>query len=714
MILSKELLLLLLTSVSSIQAGDSLPSSNVRIRQLRHVDEDINFQRILEPLILQQDDPVVAAKKEDGTKSPKLTKEPTKAPKLTKEPTKAPKLTKVPSAPSTKEPKLTKVPSAPSTKEPKSPTVKVKTSKAPSVPTVSTTEKPPGNGPTSSGSLTKEKTTKVPSATSSKSPTVKTKKTKKCKKDKTARQLHTNNIASSSSISVKVAQSRVSQYDDTRQRNTIVSAPAPAPLRTASRNLDDIYNYCDCNESKEFVGECDEEDNDNATTSPTVTPNSNNPATNNPATSPTVAPNSVGDTIDAPGFSPVEIPQPKSPACQALENGEIYNTGEEVEVEFSYEMYLATSTPNNATANSDLLEKNQGLLLDQMATVIVAYLLGCDVASNRKLTSPNIVGVQALVLGKPRQEQQRQLVIDGVDTSTVHTKNDEFECQQPIVGTVCNIMVGSVILYLNEETSEPSKESIADDSAIALEGVKKAMEEDTLIVGDIHHLKYMGMIVRSIKDKPKGPRDSETKGDGASAIGTELVAPEAAKSISAMGIALITMAAIGTALVGAVAVRKRQDSRLKTHEVFQDDESTIITKQTKASGNPGAYDFRDDDQHTVAMSTTSSATTNWRHTRGAHIQGEDDSVISSSNRGIIDDLRQIEEHGTNGDVYEDEFDSHDLVNVHHCTSLTCELCAPKNDTQFVSSLYQTSVQENLQSPSSLNQREYRTDDTVQF
>ena len=115
------------------------------------------------------------------------------------------------------------------------------------------------------------------------------------------------------------------------------------------------------------------------------------------------------------------------------------------------------------------------------------------------------------------------------------------------------------------------------------------------------------------------------------------------------------------------------------------------------------------DTDTEAMSTASS---NWRRARNGHVVGEGDSVSPAGDTGsIMDDLREAESKSLYGSpirsrgLYDDSRDGHD---VHHCQSVTCDICAQRKAPIFVPS----DSPEGYLSMRSPSNRNYQSNDTV--
>merc|ERR1712130_391787 len=94
------------------------------------------------------------------------------------------------------------------------------------------------------------------------------------------------------------------------------------------------------------------------------------------------------------------------------------------------------------------------------------------------------------------------------------------------------------------------------------------------------------------------------------------------------------------------------------------------------------------DDGTDVISVSTSASEKWRKKRAAHVMGEDDSVMSDAREGndIISDLEALERQNLYGIGklrkscnYGDLNKVTEALNVHKCTSATCQICNNKKN-----------------------------------
>lgn len=236
---------------------------------------------------------------------------------------------------------------------------------------------------------------------------------------------------------------------------------------------------------------------------------------------------------------------------------------------------------------------------------------------------------------------------------------------EPIVGDVidqcnppkedeqqCDLIEGNYRAYLRIENSL-TREAAAELILSTL--------EEIVLSGDILGMDDMGDIVQLAWGKGSiasmNPQQPISISLGEEPVNRPMITPT--------GISVIAAASVITIVFVYAASRKMKTSEIKTTENLIDDDASQLTSRGFLS------------EHTDNMSTSSSQ--KWRQDRDAHIVGEDDSVFSGTDN-IIQDLVMFE----NGQLSKNNLGGRaDALNVHSCTSATCNICRQKrNNPKF--------------------------------
>jgi hypothetical protein len=345
--------------------------------------------------------------------------------------------------------------------------------------------------------------------------------------------------------------------------------------------------------------------------------------------------------------------------------------------------YYEMVTDDGADVQS-ILESLDAILKERVSPIVVQCgdssnvstdIDGVDLASNTMAISPynarRMLESEKRFLGIEDSEE-RELQLDGVDLgkNDISVKND---CRRDVLvgeGENCNTYEGTYVLYIRE-----SGESMTDEQAISsVSGaIKDQMSgvDELSLVGLIDGLEALYFIGDAL------PSSTTTIGkltDGRDA--------NVKSSLSATGISLVSVGSLVTLLFLYAATRRRESYKVqRIEEVFEDDES-IFGK----NGQMGGTD------------NTSNGSDAWRATRSAHVLGEEDSVFSGDfeSDNIMHDLRVAEKrrlYGMGGKTRysqvgpreNDLGGTGDALNVHNCTSATCQICknAGPNSPTFV-------------------------------
>eukprot|EP00559_Dactyliosolen_fragilissimus_P004469 CAMPEP_0184871938 /NCGR_PEP_ID=MMETSP0580-20130426/41000_1 /TAXON_ID=1118495 /ORGANISM="Dactyliosolen fragilissimus" /LENGTH=857 /DNA_ID=CAMNT_0027374663 /DNA_START=184 /DNA_END=2757 /DNA_ORIENTATION=+ len=635
-----------------------------------------------------------STKHPSGTKSPDYTKSPsTKSPDYTKSPsskTKSPSTkspsTKSPStkSPSTKHPSGTKSPDytkSPSTKSPdytKSPSTKSPDyTKSPSTKSPDYTKSPSTKSP----DYTKSPSTKSPDYTKSPS----TKSPDYTKSPSTKSPDYTKSPSTKSPAYTKSPSSKT-KSPSTKSPST----KSPSTKSPITYNDDDVYDYqgVPLDERPNYNWEiCDAPTPVPSTPSPTTTP------TSGPTSTPTSAPTKT--PFSAPTPSPTKTPTqqpvlndlPPQPAwCKSLAEGEVYTTGLSSTVNYNYELLSSSSVGVDSAASS---------LDDSLGAALSSELIDCSVGSNRRLLihpgSNLIVSIQTKSISS-QKDKHRQLQIDGLDMGSPDTTTGiGCSVMSPDENQDCNRMSGDVIIYLRENSAESS---ISEASQQLLAAIKKVMVSGDLVDNTTGILgcvfiggSYPGMEGdNTTPSAPAGAASATTQGEGVKS------------GLTGAGVGIIAAAAFVAFAVLVVVVKRKQSSKISSRDYVEEEELSIFGKDLEDKNLYPSDTPMSDDKTDVMSTVSTNVSSAWRNSRGAHVYGEDDSVVSHIPDGssIVDDLRAAEGsrlHGISssrrsymGPHIDDNIgQSHIVHDVHACTSSTCELCAAQNRTAFLPS-----------------------------
>ena len=462
------------------------------------------------------------------------------------------------------------------------------------------------------------------------------------------------------------------------RRNKVVTSPGVTPV-SAPSGLNSATEYS-ASASPPPTVDCPEP-SPTGPSSPTEAPT---PISTVRETQPSAGVTQPPATTAAPTMAPTI-----SPGCQALEDGTVYSTNIGAVVTYRYE--IQTKQGTNLTAALKTLE-------DKIGGYLGKEVLGCS-SSRRHLKTTEQSAV--LVRSSSHISNRRRLVTVGIDMSPPDTKDESDSCSDVEPGASCDVINGDFSLYLKENDPSSSKTQSAMD---ALNAIKTGMLNDEFVDDEIVKTHYLGADLSGIEDGGTGSGNVGGGNNGNANGAIQQIGGDSGKKLSGMGVSLIVLAVLGAIIVAFIAVRRKKETRSNVNEHYQEDESTIITRQSKAN----LMSMRDIDDETAS---TSSSYSKWRKTRSAHIYGEDDSVLSQTagyHESILDELQELELTDA----------ERDLVNVHHCTSATCEICAGRANaakgTHFVASSYLDTVHEKTPKSTSMGTREYQTHDTVEF
>lgn len=336
----------------------------------------------------------------------------------------------------------------------------------------------------------------------------------------------------------------------------------------------------------------------------------------------------------SPSFSPSKS---FSSWCDAYSNGNAVPTiGEAVNGTYFYEM-VYDSGENLETILQRLDEAILNLLFEKFVRcpkeIRSRYL-----QSNSK-QKYSMIGA---VMKTSEKSSLRSLLIDSMDLKDQDSVvNDACSELTATAGSVCKTFEGEYTLYVRETMNR------ADAQIRTLRFLRDNMDNGTIAtqVEGVDAMRFL------------------TELNGSEITNPEFLGfaqPIAAAALSGAGIMLITTGAIVALLFVFAAARRREHYKVeRMEEVFEEEESLF----DKGIGLDGL-----EDNETDLMSTNS-----WKQNRNVRILGDEDSDDGNG-------LRGRNGLGRRGD---------DAINVHKCTSATCQLCSHERivDPMFIKSIY---------------------------
>ena len=296
---------------------------------------------------------------------------------------------------------------------------------------------------------------------------------------------------------------------------------------------------------------------------------------------------------------------------------------------------------------------------DVLQSILSKALIWCPQINARRQ-------MRALSSRALMSEDNPDMVIDGIDLYGTK-ENTGKKCGSAVTddmvdGQKCMVLKGEFKTYLRKKVNNPTPEKVHEhilkkiqdemlNNALAAK-VKKA---DTIV--------YQGALTKG--------KDTDTVGISA---GERAQDPSANTSISSLGGVIVGSCVVMTLIFLFAATRKREHHKLKVVEqVFEDDESIFGNTNSDMMSNGSDY---------------------WKTQRGAHVLGEDDSVYSDfDGHDILADMKKAEKRhlygtGSRGirGPQEDNLGARgDSLDVHNCTSATCQICTGRNRPIFVNS-----------------------------
>ena len=394
--------------------------------------------------------------------------------------------------------------------------------------------------------------------------------------------------------------------------------------------------------------------------SPTKTPSLSPTAlpSLNPSPSPTIS--QLPSISQNPTLSLVPTQGPTmdhSPACDELANNKAHvhtkNTTVYIPDDqngyYEYQMVFQEDIILGELVN-DVEEVLQSILSDA--------LIWCP-------TSGDVRQMRALSSRVLMSEANPEMVIDGIDLYGTEENKDK-KCSVVVTnamvnGEKCMVFKGEFTTYLREQEDNPTRQKV---NAHVLSNIKNAMSNNKLAdATEADKIVFEGAV--ETKDK-----NTDTVGLSAG----ERAKDPSANSISTLGGSIVGFSVLMTLIFLFAATRKREHHKLKVVEqVFEDDESIFGNTNSDMMSNGSDY---------------------WKTPRGAHVVGEDDSVYSDfDGHDILADMKKAEtrhlygtgSRGIRGPQEDNLGARGDSLDVHNCTSATCQICKGRNGPMFVNS-----------------------------
>lgn len=360
-----------------------------------------------------------------------------------------------------------------------------------------------------------------------------------------------------------------------------------------------------------------------------------------------------------------------SPWCNDLASNDLSNvpvTTNQVEGTYVYEMVYQMGA-NLTEVLEDLDESILRLLIQN-------HVWCGDNGSNRRLSinsldHEHVMGIK-IQMSKLQRGERRSLLIDGLSMDGIDEET-QHECKEltSSQNTNCDVFDGTYTLYLREDSILNHEEA----KSMVLSTIRTGMNDGGLANGvqNIDTLHYSGATAG-------GEYRSDVPGQV-----KQLEQPIASASLSSMGVLVVAAGSIITMLLVFAATRRRERYTFTRDVQFVDDDDFLFGKGIGLDGV---------DNETDLMSNG--------HVR---ILGDDSSDCSDI-YGYGGDGRKSHRL-TDKNLCERD----DAMNVHHCTSATCQICAQRRmvDPVFVKSMYPDTAPSQIQPR---RRRDYAAPDTI--
>jgi len=294
--------------------------------------------------------------------------------------------------------------------------------------------------------------------------------------------------------------------------------------------------------------------------------------------------------------------------------------------------------------------------IQETLTNVVGSLFSCP--NTRKLTS--ITGIIPLSESKSAAIKQMHRKLQSTNTSSVdlgpHTVDTSTNCGtlQPSGDQKCEVISASIIVY----TSDPDLLSSAlNHTENEMNGENSSFVNQDLGILDLHFLESNRQTVTA---KAISPASSDT-------ISEPVLAGAITGSVLVLAIAFLL-------------ARLKKSTHRKVSEDFEEDDLSLFSKSDDLKNLYPEGPFSDEDLDGVLLPPGSRRNRSGRGRR-ARVLNEDDYYLSSPNMECI---AAVEISGDK-DTPEDEgfeLQRQNELDVHKCSSATCQLCIRRKKTMF--------------------------------
>lgn len=369
-----------------------------------------------------------------------------------------------------------------------------------------------------------------------------------------------------------------------------------------------------------------------------------------------------------------------SPWCDGFEAGQSYtdfasDNDKKVSGTYVYEMVYGQNANLNGQVLPDMDKAIQSMLVEK-------HVWCGEDDLRRKLTasSPTLMAnllfpgfvvaieTETTVRSSPRRLETADGNIDFIDLGGPDGSNSNT-CEQltPDDSQSCGIFQGTYTMYVRGSNGL----SEVQMNTLVLSSIRDGMDQNdgTLAsqVQNVDKLHYHGAEFEA--------------NQGLNTAGAAIMQPIASASLSGVGILLIATGSVITALFVFAATRRKERYRVRrVEEVIEEDE--FLFGKSRGIGLDGL------DTETDLMSNEPNA----------HVLGDESSLTSMDQHEFV-----LYGHGQYKPGNNNLGMRGDSMNVHTCTSATCQICASKGlaDPTFVKSLYPATTSRSYSAPNTV-------------
>jgi len=290
----------------------------------------------------------------------------------------------------------------------------------------------------------------------------------------------------------------------------------------------------------------------------------------------------------------------------------------------------------------------------------IGSLFICD-NPNRKLTS--ITGIIPLSESRsaPIKEMHRKLQSNTSVDLGPHTIDTNTDCLNliPLVDTQkCEVISASITVYTSDDPDLLSN---------ALNRTENRMNEDTTFVNETLGILELHFLV-----------------DSREIVTAKAVSPASSSTLSEPALAGVVAGSVLILAVAFLLARSKKSTRRNVSEDFEDDDLSLFSKSDDLKNLYPEGPFSDEDLDGVLLTPGSNRNRLGRGRR-ARVLNEDDYYLSSPNMHPNMECIAAVEISGNKDTPEDEgfeCQRQDELDVHKCSSATCQLCIKRRNTVF--------------------------------